>query len=84
VRTLLEAGGFRDVAIDPLLGRARRGSLDEAVEFALAVGPAAAALREAGDQARPRAEAAVRAALAPYATPDGVELDYAAWVVHAD
>jgi SAM-dependent methyltransferase len=83
VRALLEDAGFAKVAIEPLLGASRRGSLDEAVEFALVVGPAAAALHEAGEAARPRAEAAVRAALAPFATPSGVHLDYAAWSVHA-
>ena len=62
------------------------GSLDEAVEFALEVGPASAALREAdvGPDVRARVAGAVRAALAPFAGPGGaVSLASAAWLVSA-
>jgi ubiquinone/menaquinone biosynthesis C-methylase UbiE len=83
VRTLLEGAGFSDVAIEPLLGQCRRGDLDEAAEFSLVVGPAARALGDADADLRARAQAVVREALAPYATPSGVFLDYASWIATA-
>ena len=43
----------------------------------------AAALREADPALRPRVTDAVREALAPYATPSGVKLACAAWIVRA-
>jgi SAM-dependent methyltransferase len=83
VRGLLEGGGFTQIAVEPLVGTARRGSLDEAVTFAMSAGPSAMALRDADAAARSRAAAAIREALAAHVTPDGVELGYAAWIVHA-
>lgn len=80
VRGILEGAGFEDVAIEPLLGQCRRGSLEEAVEFALVVGPSGAAFAAASPDLRERAKAGVRDALAPYATPSGVFLDYSAWI----
>ena len=43
----------------------------------------AAAMREADPALRPRVADAVREALAPYATPAGVKLGCAAWIVRA-
>jgi ubiquinone/menaquinone biosynthesis C-methylase UbiE len=83
VRAILEAAGFADVAIEPFLGQCRRGDLDEAAEFSLVVGPAARALVDAGEDQRRAARAAAREALAPYATPSGVILDYASWIATA-
>src|SRR5262249_55094918 len=82
---ILGGAGFRDVALeafepDVVLGGG--GSLDEAVEFALDLGPSAAALRAAPD-ARPKVTAALREALAPFATPRGVAMGGSAWIVTA-
>jgi SAM-dependent methyltransferase len=65
-----------------LLGR----DLDEAVEMNLALGPAGEALRFAGDQGaamRPKLEAVLREALAPYATDEGVVLEASVWIITA-
>ncbi len=87
VRGILDAGGFTDIALEPvrmplLLGAGR--SLDETVDFMLQMGFTARALREAGDPTLvSRVHAAVREALAPYATADGMRMDSASWVVTA-
>jgi ubiquinone/menaquinone biosynthesis C-methylase UbiE len=83
----LRAAGFTDISFlrfdrPYLLGR----DLDEAVEVNLALGPAAEALRFAGDQGaalRPKLEALLREALAPYATDEGVVLDSSVWIITA-
>jgi len=87
VRALLERAGFAGVAIEDVrfaLGLGG-GGLDDAVEFSLEIGPASAALREAGasDDLRARAAAAVREALARYERPEGVRVPAAAWIVTA-
>jgi SAM-dependent methyltransferase len=89
VRGILSAAGFSQVALEPDLGElaiGAGGDLERAVEFSMQVGPVAAALREAGAAglaARGRAAAAIRAALAPSATPTGVRAGYAAWIATA-
>lgn len=60
--------------------------LDEAVEFNLALGPAAEAVRLAGDDGdkmRPMLAALLREVLAPFETPDGVYAGSSVWVVTA-
>jgi SAM-dependent methyltransferase len=85
VLRILQGAGFADVVIDRhddtlLLG----AGVDQAVERVLRIGPAAAALREAADPTvRPRVAEAVRAALAPHATAEGVRMACAAWIVTA-
>jgi SAM-dependent methyltransferase len=87
VRGILEGAGFADVEIEPREGKLVVGGeasdASAAADFLLEVGPLSAALREAGEVARPRVFAAVRDAIAPYTTPDGVALGYGTWVVHA-
>jgi SAM-dependent methyltransferase len=87
VRAILDAAGFADIAIEPLEGELAvggvGGGLEQAVAHLMEMGPMAAALREAPEAARPKVMAAVREALAPYASPAGVKLGYAAWIVHA-
>jgi SAM-dependent methyltransferase len=81
-RAILERGGFEDVALAPVATSLLVGSsLDEAVDFALQVGPAAALLRDAARDAFTRARDAVREALAPHATREGVPLGASVWVV---
>ena len=84
---ILTGAGFGAVAIEPLEGELLIGGasarVEEAVEIVLEMGPMATALREAGESARPRVIAAVREALAPYSTPSGVSLPYAAWIASA-
>jgi len=87
VRGILEGAGFSAIAIEPLEGElvvgGSRGRLEQAVEIVLQMGPMAAALREASDATVARVTSAVREAIAPHATPNGVILGYAAWIVGA-
>ena len=86
LRTLLTESGFRDIGIEPvadsiLLGGG--GTVDEAVDFLRGTGMARTLFAEASPDEVARAIEAVRAALAPYQTPEGVRLGAAAWLVHA-
>jgi SAM-dependent methyltransferase len=59
---------------------------DDAVEFQLALGPAGEVYREAGDRALERRDeiaAALKTALAPYQTPEGVVMGSSSWKVTA-
>ncbi len=83
---ILERAGWADVVCAPLEGELTLGGhidLERAVDFALRIGPVGAALREAGEAALPAITASVREVLKPYATPEGVRLGYAAWIVSA-
>lgn len=83
----LLAAGYTDIAFERTDAPAEIGrDLDEAVEFALALGPAGEVVRLAGDAAatrRAEIEAAVRGALAPFATPEGVRAPSSCWIVTA-
>lgn len=86
VRGLLEEAGFESVAVESLEREVLvggGGSLDTTVQFLLQMGPAGAALREAGEDVRSRAADAVTEAIAPFATPDGVRMPAAAWRITA-
>ncbi len=87
VSGILTGAGLREVAIEPLAGElvvgGSAGRLEQAVEIVLQMGPMAAALRETPADGAARVAAAVREALAPYATPKGVLLGFAAWIVSA-
>lgn len=61
-------------------------NLDDAVAFQLALGPAGEVYREAGELAHQRHDAivaALKTALAPYETPDGVVLGSSSWKITA-
>jgi SAM-dependent methyltransferase len=87
VRTILAGAGFRDVAFEDVRQTLTIGAgagLDETVAFLLQMGPTAAALREAADATlQPRVVAAVRDALTPYVTEQGVRMASASWIVTA-
>ncbi|MBL8674004.1 MAG: class I SAM-dependent methyltransferase [Rhodospirillales bacterium] len=85
IRRVLDGAGFADIAVDAVDGAVdlSSGSLDDAVAQALEMGPASRALKDAPDELRARATAAIRAALAPHATPAGVALPAACWLVTA-
>ncbi|MBU1376559.1 MAG: class I SAM-dependent methyltransferase [Alphaproteobacteria bacterium] len=82
VRDILGAAGFAGVEVQPFDLKIGSGGLDTALEVALKVGPLGRQLRENPDQ-REVVIAAVRAALAPHETPDGVKLGSATWIVTA-
>jgi ubiquinone/menaquinone biosynthesis C-methylase UbiE len=85
--TMFRNAGFTDVSFlrvdHPLrIGR----DLEEAVAANFALGPAAEAVRLAGDAAteiRPRLEELLREALRPYESQDGIVLSSSTWVISA-
>jgi ubiquinone/menaquinone biosynthesis C-methylase UbiE len=85
--TIFRNAGFEDVSFlrcdRPLrLGR----DLEEAVAANMALGPAAEAVRLAGDAAadiRPQLEELLREALRPYESEDGVVLGSSTWIISA-
>jgi hypothetical protein len=84
---ILARAGFLDVSLErhdaPVcIGR----DVEEATEFAMALGPAGEVMRLAGDEGekrRPAVMAALREALASYRTPEGVVMPSSAWIVTA-
>ena len=86
VRGILAGAGFEKIAfesVEQTLIVGGRGGVEQALEFLLNLGPLGAALREAGDDARPAVAAAVSEALTPFATADGVRMGAAAWIATA-
>jgi hypothetical protein len=83
----LRAGGYRDICfqrhdVDICIGR----DLDEAIDFAMALGPAGEIIRLAGDFGRarlPEIIGAMKSALAPYVTPSGVLAPSSSWLITA-
>jgi SAM-dependent methyltransferase len=84
---ILLGAGFEEVSLrrcDLPIETGR--DLDEAVEFAMALGPAGEVIRLAGAEAeriRPEIAAALREALAEFAGPDGVWAPASTWIVSA-
>jgi hypothetical protein len=61
-------------------------TLDDAIDFQLALGPAGEIYREAGEKAKKehdRIIAAMKAELAKYVTPEGLYMDSSSWKVTA-
>jgi ubiquinone/menaquinone biosynthesis C-methylase UbiE len=87
VSDILLAAGFRDISLDRtelpiLIGR----DFAEAIEFAIALGPAGELIRLAGaegERRRPQVVAALRDALAQFETSDGVVAPASTWVITA-
>ncbi len=82
VTDILGRAGFADIVLAPHDEAVGGNDLDGAVELAMQVGPLGRLLREHPDHAA-AALAAVRAAIAPYATPAGVLMPSATWIVTA-
>jgi SAM-dependent methyltransferase len=84
---ILKSAGFEQIALQRCdLPLRIGGSLDEAVEMNLAIGPAAEAVRLAGEEGarmRPILEPLLRDALADFVTDDGVVAQASTWVVTA-
>jgi ubiquinone/menaquinone biosynthesis C-methylase UbiE len=83
----LEVSGYTDIEFKRVDAPLMVGnSLDDAIAFQLAVGPAGEVYREAGDEAIERhdeIDAAFKAELAKYQTPEGIILDSSSWVISA-
>ncbi|KGM33778.1 hypothetical protein P409_13900, partial [Inquilinus limosus MP06] len=82
VRDILGRAGFSGIGVVPFDTRAGVGDLDQTVTLMLRSGPVGGVLREHEDRRDAVAEA-VRRALAPHQTANGVQLDAAAWIVTA-
>jgi SAM-dependent methyltransferase len=88
VRGQLKAAGFEDIAFQSTDGPVMVGStVEQALQFQLALGPAGEIFREAGDQAVRRQreiEDALRAELSHYRGPDGeIVMPSSSWTVTA-
>lgn len=83
----IEIAGYDAIEFDRtdapvMVGR----TLDDAIAFQLAIGPAGEVYREAGELAARRHEEivdALKGELAPYLTPEGVVMDSSSWKVSA-
>jgi SAM-dependent methyltransferase len=84
---VLAHAGFRDISLErydaPVcIGR----DVEEATQFAMALGPAGEVMRLAGDEGekrRPEVMAALSSALSPYLSGEGVVMPSSTWIVTA-
>jgi SAM-dependent methyltransferase len=84
IKMILTEAGFRAVQVEKLDTAMNLGaSLDIAVQMTTTIGPLSRALREVDDATRAKVVPAVRSALEPYATADGVQPPAACWLVGA-
>jgi hypothetical protein len=87
VGAILKAAGWTDAAFDRIDADIWIGdTVDEAIAFQLALGPAGEIVREAGalgEERRPRIVADMRAELAPFQTARGVVMATSSWCVTA-
>ena len=87
VSDLLRSSGFERIGFERFDGDICIGrTLDEAVAFAMALGPAGEIIRLAGDEGerrRPRVIAALRETLADYQRADGIWAGSSSWFVTA-
>jgi len=87
VTDILEAAGYSDIRFDRndakiFVGR----TIDDAIDFQLALGPAGEIVREAGDLGEAKRSAVVqelRTLIAPFLTPSGVMMASSSWAVSA-
>ena len=82
VRGILEAAGFGEIRIAPLDARIGGGTVEQALELALRVGPLGMALRE-NPQCKEALSATVREVMQAHLTPEGVLMPAAVWIVTA-
>jgi ubiquinone/menaquinone biosynthesis C-methylase UbiE len=82
-----EIAGYTDIHFKRVDAPVMIGnSLDEAVEFQIALGPAGEIFREAGDEAEQKRDsivAALKSELKAFETSDGILLDSSSWVISA-
>ena len=86
VARILMAAGFSAPSFQPLnlqIDIAAGGSIEDAVLQASETGPASRALADQAEDLRAAAVGSIRRALKPYATPAGVKLPAAVWLVAA-
>jgi ubiquinone/menaquinone biosynthesis C-methylase UbiE len=83
----LEIAGYKDIELEKIDAKVMVGkTLDEAVAFQLALGPAGEVYREAGELAvnqHDEIAKALHAELAQFQTPSGIMMDSSSWKVSA-
>ena len=82
VRSILGRAGFSAVTIDPYDTRIGGADIDQTVSLAFRVGPLGRALQETPNRT-PEVAEAVKAAITPFDTPNGVLMPAAVWIVQA-
>ena len=82
VQSILAEAGFGSVKVSPFDAAIGGANLEQTLQLALNVGPLGAALRENPERAETVADA-VRDLLSKYATPNGVLMPAAVWIVSA-
>ena len=82
VRSILGQAGFADIAVEPFDALVGAGGLEDSLSVAFRIGPLGRVLREHPDR-REAVVDAVRAALTPYVTDDGLKMAAAVWIVTA-
>ncbi len=87
VSSMLKGARFERITFERFDAKICIGrNLDEAIEFAMALGPAGEIIRLAGDEGqrlKPRVTAALRETLAKYDGPDGVWAPSSSWFISA-
>lgn len=83
VEELLGGAGFQALDIQAVDAGMSIGPLDDAVEFFMKMGPAAAVVQEASEAQKSAVREALEKVLKNYATADGVVMPGAAWLVAA-
>ena len=84
-KSILESAGFRNVRVVKLDSTMNLGSsLDAATQQMMEIGPVSRAVAEADEATRAKIFPAIRAALEPYVTADGVTPPAACWLVGAN
>jgi len=84
VRDILTGAGYHEIGVEPLPTTLHvADDVAEALDFMQQVGPLSRALAELDEHTAPRALDAVREALAVHATPTGLDLGAACWLVSA-
>lgn len=86
VTRILTEAGFSQPTLTPFdldLNISLDGSLDDAVEQAMLIGPTSRFLREQPESVIAKAKTSIREALAPYKTTQGLALPGAVWLVEA-
>jgi SAM-dependent methyltransferase len=86
MRQILTDAGFANVTVEgheEILSIGGRDGVDAAAEFLVQMGPTGNAVRQAGPSVESRVRTAVKAALAPFSGPAGVQMASATWIVLA-
>jgi SAM-dependent methyltransferase len=83
VRRVLGDAGFTAIAIDPYDAKIGGGDIEETVSLTFRVGPLGRALAENRDKI-PAVADAVREAVRPFDSPNGVMMPAAVWIVRAN